>query len=106
MEHPQVQGEVFARRFEGGAPFPLCLLHHIFLGDSLLEHTLAEVRPVAMGRGLTAGINSSTSGGAEKKKRECGQGKVASGVCPNITKSPAEAVFLRTAARIVHENPL
>lgn len=56
-----------------------------------------------------AGINSSTSG-AEKKKREKKRGggwrRVTSGVCPNTTKSPAEAVFLRTAARIVHENPL
>ena len=69
MEHPQVQGEIFAGRFKGGAPFPLRLLHNISLRGSLLEHALAQVRPVAMGRGLTAGINSSTSG-YEKKKRE------------------------------------
>lgn len=49
VEHPQVQGEVFARRFEGGAPFPLRLLRHILFHGSLLEHVVAEFRPVVTG---------------------------------------------------------
>ena len=55
------------RRFRRGSCWPL---RHIFLGGSLLEHALAKVRPVAMGRGSTAGINPYDIRSRKEKKGE------------------------------------
>ena len=71
MEHPQVQGEIFAA---ASRVVRRCryVCGPIISPSSAVPgywNTLWRIRPVAMGRGLTAGINSSTSG-YEKKKRE------------------------------------